>query len=281
MSEKKINCLTCEFGTLIGHTCKKNVPMKDRVKSGVYYVCHLHEHEKQETFYAKFKAITKRLNVRSIMDDLFYSDKTGDVKFKKWGGRYNEKDLIKIRTGFDPAKPDPCSTGSQIFVGFPPSTQKLTDIGSQKEDKKYLFAGDTKHIVREGQPLCGIGLWNGMKMMTIEEYHKQKNIQNIDATVCPECLRFVYKSNKGKLSYDEIPFEWFTILARAFEYGKRLGYAKHSWKNVPAEDYYDAHMRHLKAHREGEFIDKDSGYPHIEHAIWNLNAYYARSRDKE
>lgn len=51
-------------------------------------------------------------------------------------------------------------------------------------------------------------------------------------------------------------------------------YSKHGWLHVPnGEDrYYEAFFRHLLDYMTGEWVDKESSMPHIDHAIWNLLA---------
>ena len=47
-------------------------------------------------------------------------------------------------------------------------------------------------------------------------------------------------------------------------------YAKDNWRLVkPVERYYSALMRHLEAVRKGEWLDKESGYPHMWHVLTN------------
>ena len=42
-----------------------------------------------------------------------------------------------------------------------------------------------------------------------------------------------------------------------------------NWRHVPDGQtrYYDAALRHLTAWRDGEFLDDESGLPHLAHAI--------------
>lgn len=51
-------------------------------------------------------------------------------------------------------------------------------------------------------------------------------------------------------------------------------YARGSWQTVPdaRTRYFDAAMRHLLAHHSGEQFDKESGLPHLHHALWNWMA---------
>ena len=58
----------------------------------------------------------------------------------------------------------------------------------------------------------------------------------------------------------------------AKKYG--VAYAEQNWRHVDNAKgrYADALLRHLKAHLRGEVLDPDSGYPHIDHMVWNALA---------
>ena len=51
-------------------------------------------------------------------------------------------------------------------------------------------------------------------------------------------------------------------------------YTDNGWKEVPdaKSRYLDAMYRHLLKHEKGEFLDADSGLPHLAHAAWNVLA---------
>ena len=51
-------------------------------------------------------------------------------------------------------------------------------------------------------------------------------------------------------------------------------YARNSWKTVPnaIERYSDAMFRHWLAMKLGEYLDKESGLPHIYHFLWGALA---------
>lgn len=76
------------------------------------------------------------------------------------------------------------------------------------------------------------------------------------------------KYDKEKLRWDLLPLGPIRIVIRVLMHGSRK-YADDNWKKVSnARDrYYNAAMRHLTAHRDGEFVDKESGLPHLAHCI--------------
>ena len=61
-------------------------------------------------------------------------------------------------------------------------------------------------------------------------------------------------------------------VANVGDFGMRK-YTRGGWQSVPngAERYFDAMWRHLLKSRHEE-LDPDSNLPHLDHALWNLNA---------
>lgn len=81
------------------------------------------------------------------------------------------------------------------------------------------------------------------------------------------------KYDDEKLRYDLIPIEAIEGLAAVFTYGA-VKYTPNGWKTVrPKDRYYAAAMRHLAEMRKGEWLDPESGLPHIDHAITSLVMY--------
>lgn len=62
----------------------------------------------------------------------------------------------------------------------------------------------------------------------------------------------------------------------ALDFGDKK-YGPGSWKDVPMEKYLAALMRHVGAHMKGEVFDKESGIPHLGHAIANLIIIWRKS----
>lgn len=76
------------------------------------------------------------------------------------------------------------------------------------------------------------------------------------------------KYDQGKLRYDLMPQKVLEQVVDVLTYGANK-YSPDNWKNCPEPDkrYYSALMRHVEKHRSGEFLDKESGKPHLAHAI--------------
>ena len=76
------------------------------------------------------------------------------------------------------------------------------------------------------------------------------------------------KNDQQKLRYDLLPVEPLEALVAVLTYGASK-YADNNWKYVtPFDDrYYAAALRHLTAWRKGEELDKESGMPHLAHAM--------------
>ena len=78
-----------------------------------------------------------------------------------------------------------------------------------------------------------------------------------------------YDSNKPRFSL--LPLDEIWDVVDVLEYGAKK-YAPDNWKYAIMEDetnnrYYDACLRHLKAWKNGEILDTESGLPHLSHAI--------------
>ena len=79
------------------------------------------------------------------------------------------------------------------------------------------------------------------------------------------------KYDTGKLRYDLVPYVWEEGIAGILTYGSNK-YADNSWQLLPngRERYYAAGRRHLSKYRKGELLDKESGLPHVYHAVVNF-----------
>lgn len=79
------------------------------------------------------------------------------------------------------------------------------------------------------------------------------------------------KDTKKKLRWTLVPADVLNQIVRVFDYGANK-YAPHDWKlqNNGEIIYLDAAFRHINAHCQGRFRDKDSGLPHLSHAIASL-----------
>ncbi len=77
------------------------------------------------------------------------------------------------------------------------------------------------------------------------------------------------KADAGKTRFDLIPPRVELALARVLTYGLKT-YEEESWRRVSPTRYVAAFGRHFNAHKRGEFYDKDSGLPHLWHALANM-----------
>lgn len=69
-------------------------------------------------------------------------------------------------------------------------------------------------------------------------------------------------------------FAWDAVpeILEVYRYGLAKGYVKDSWRNVRADRYEDALVRHCHAYLLGESNDKESGLRHLAHLAWNALA---------
>jgi len=88
------------------------------------------------------------------------------------------------------------------------------------------------------------------------------------------------KTDEGKPRYDLVPARAEEGVAKAFTYGARK-YEDHNWlKSEHPEMYYSAARRHLAEIRKGEWVDQESGLPHVDHAIVSLIMFRELSERK-
>ena len=69
--------------------------------------------------------------------------------------------------------------------------------------------------------------------------------------------------------WDLLPFGAMEEVVKVMTHGATK-YAPGNWRHVPANRYWAALMRHLLAFRKGEYLDQDSGLPHLSHALCNM-----------
>ena len=79
------------------------------------------------------------------------------------------------------------------------------------------------------------------------------------------------KHDGDKLMWDLLPLKPIEGVVEVLTHGASK-YGAESWRTVAdgKNRYYAAAMRHIIAYRKGELVDKDSGLPHLAHAICNL-----------
>lgn len=76
------------------------------------------------------------------------------------------------------------------------------------------------------------------------------------------------KHDSDKTRYDLVPSEALEMVAKIFTMGAKK-YNDDNWKFVEEKRYISALMRHLEAHRQGKFLDSESGLPHLAHVATN------------
>lgn len=101
---------------------------------------------------------------------------------------------------------------------------------------------------------------------------------------CPECAMTLLRSgiddvevvepfmkfDGDKLRYDLLPPQPLEDLVAVLTQGARK-YKPNNWRECNDLDrYIGALFRHIEAHRKGELRDKETGLPHLAHAMCNL-----------
>ena len=80
------------------------------------------------------------------------------------------------------------------------------------------------------------------------------------------------KHTTGKLKLSLVPPEILTAGASIREYGCKKYNNPDNWKEVPAQEFWDAAIRHTKAAWEDwTATDEESGMPHIWHIACNIS----------
>ena len=79
------------------------------------------------------------------------------------------------------------------------------------------------------------------------------------------------KHDEEKLRYDLVPLLAEEQVVKVLTYGAKK-YGPDNWRKVPEarRRYYAAARRHLTRWRLGEELDRESGLPHLAHAICSL-----------
>ena len=76
------------------------------------------------------------------------------------------------------------------------------------------------------------------------------------------------KFDGGKTRWSLLPFDAIEEQAKVMGFGAEK-YEANSWQTVPngIERYTDAAFRHLVSYNQGDFIDEESGFSHLSHAL--------------
>lgn len=90
------------------------------------------------------------------------------------------------------------------------------------------------------------------------------------------------KDDAGKLRYWLIPHRALAALADVLTYGAEK-YGAWNWLHVEdwRERYYNALIRHVEAWRAGEWLDPESGKPHLAHAAACIFFLFEKSIEED
>ena len=89
------------------------------------------------------------------------------------------------------------------------------------------------------------------------------------------------KKDEGKYRPTLVPASLIEAVARVREYGIAKYGKTESWQKVEDIRYLDALGRHYFAIVGGEWIDKDSGLPHLDHIACNVAFLIENRRGSE
>ena len=87
------------------------------------------------------------------------------------------------------------------------------------------------------------------------------------------------KPNEGKYKPSLIYTRCLEAMSRVRVYGIIKHGAKEDWRTTSSIRHLDAAIRHIRAHIDGEVIDKESGKEHLAHAMTNLMFEIERGYD--
>ena len=93
-----------------------------------------------------------------------------------------------------------------------------------------------------------------------------------------------HKYDNEKLMWHLLPLSLIKPVVEIFQYGLKKYGKEGSWKELDNGyiRYRNAFFRHLEAHESGQYLDIESGYPHIQHCAWNALAmmYFSLNQTK-
>jgi hypothetical protein len=79
-----------------------------------------------------------------------------------------------------------------------------------------------------------------------------------------------YKQTAGKPRYSLLCWNALEGLVAVREYGCKKYPSPASWREVNAQKYIDAAMRHLVELQKGNFTDAEPGLAHADHVMCNM-----------
>ena len=77
------------------------------------------------------------------------------------------------------------------------------------------------------------------------------------------------KADKGKIRPTLVPVSLIKAVAAVRGYGVEKYHDPENWRKVEVERYKDALYRHWLAYLGGEWLDQESGLPHLWHLACN------------
>jgi hypothetical protein len=140
-------------------------------------------------------------------------------------------------------------TKEEFFLAVDGAYSKQHDTLTQTNNRTTTMPNETVKWI-----------WTAPGAETINTNPASINIQYFDK-----------KHDKNKLRWDLVSLPILESLATILTYGAEK-YAPNSWQDVPKAEhrYFAAMMRHLERYQSGEYLDKESGHPHLWHALCNV-----------
>lgn len=87
--------------------------------------------------------------------------------------------------------------------------------------------------------------------------------------LAPSILDEGRKFDSGKLRWDLLPFDIIEGVVEILTHGAEK-YDPNNWQKVETNRHFAAGMRHISSYKQGDLLDKDSGLPHLYHALCDL-----------
>ena len=82
------------------------------------------------------------------------------------------------------------------------------------------------------------------------------------------------KDTKDKVQFTKLPLDLLDHVLDVMKYGAEK-YDWDNWRKVEAEKYIDAFYRHYRELEKGEWLDDESGLPHVGHIATDILFYCA------
>lgn len=119
-----------------------------------------------------------------------------------------------------------------------------------------------------------VSLWNEGYCLSHQPYERDNlgkcegcgTHVNHDVKLCVKCVGVTggKKFDNGKDRMSLLPWKALRLIARVLTFGAKK-YGANNWQEIEGERYEDALLRHYEAWRAGEWLDEESGQPHLAH----------------